>query len=94
MIVRGVKRQGRTKALAAAGAVVLLLALACEAPAPTGLRSAGDDADAAAPPVDRAPTAGDAVAGIAGEAPLVIVDGVRQRGTPPRSCPAWTERTS
>jgi TonB-dependent SusC/RagA subfamily outer membrane receptor len=81
MIVRGAKRHGRTQVLAAAGVVVLLVAFACEAPAPTALRAEGADGAAAAQARTSAPTVGAVVDSAVAGNPLVIVDGVRQHGT-------------
>ncbi|MCG6987520.1 MAG: TonB-dependent receptor plug domain-containing protein [Gemmatimonadetes bacterium] len=84
MIVRGAKRHGRTKVLAAAGLAGLLMVFACEAPAPTALKSESTDGAAgavAAQAQTSAPTVGAVVDSAVAGNPLVIVDGVRQHGT-------------
>jgi hypothetical protein len=82
MIVGEVKRHGRAKALAAAGSAVLAVALACEAPAPTGLRAPPDDDGVSSVEANTASVA-DVVAGEQrGKQPLVFVDEVLVPGKP------------
>lgn len=83
MIVRGVKRHGRAKALTAAAGAVLLVALACEAPSPTALRPTGGNDDAGQlDALKETVSIGSVVAGQVGEQPLVFVDGLLVPGKP------------
>ena len=83
MIVRGVKRRGRAKALAAAAGAVLLVALACEAPSPTALRpTGGNDAAGQLAALKDTVSIGSVVAGQVGDQPMVFVDGLLVPGKP------------
>jgi TonB-dependent SusC/RagA subfamily outer membrane receptor len=80
MIVRGAKPIGRVGGWAAMATAGLLVALACETPAPTGIQPVPDGQEAGAVPVS--PVAEKVVSvvrgmGSGGPGPLVYVDGVR-----------------
>ncbi|MCG6954979.1 MAG: hypothetical protein LJF04_03230 [Gemmatimonadetes bacterium] len=81
MIVGGARKKGRMKALGAAAAAVLVVALACEAPAPTGLRTPGSD-DRLSTVMEDTASVADVVARQIGEQPLVFVDEVLVPGKP------------
>jgi TonB-dependent SusC/RagA subfamily outer membrane receptor len=92
MIVRGAGRTGTARALAAAGAAVLLVAVACEAPSPTAVRPGSDDDAVAAKASVDAVQAGSPVGAVGRDGrPMVILDGKRV-GAFPDLDPAQIER--